>query len=648
MRKLFLAVFLLLGLGVSASAQSVQIQTGMTATAATTGSGIATPTTYYHQVTWTVSGTVATCSFTIDSSSDNSSWSSGGVIPATTCTSGGVTGLINAAVGYIRINLGTFTGSGKINIQYAGYSAGIGGTTLSAVGAPTGACTAGTLYTNTSNGILYSCNAGTWAQVGSGASVAFSALTGSTNTTAAMVIGTGASLTVSGSGTNNATTLNGATFAAPGAIGGGTAAAATFTTITAGTDNSVAGTLTLANSAAVAHTIFSSGATTTNTIAGFTAVPTTGDLISCTSASTTCTLTDAGFLATNVVRKDAANTGAAAMTLNMAASTTANSLVAPAQAGLTSGTDGAIAYDTTAKNTHIRANGADALAVAEASAIASGFIPMSTSATISLVGATLCDQAITTANTLTCTNTAGLKVVNVQTGTSPPTCTIGTAGALCQGEGTAPTGAASVDDLYADSTSHALTAINNNTNEGPLLTASRNLIWNSNQAAQSQVVVSATEYYVTNSNLNMPATYRLAIGAGTTMHWRISLTKTAAGTGTFQILLKKGTAGTTGDTSIVTQTIGTQTAAADNMEVDITLTFTSTTAAFWSMVPHQSAASGTGFGLVYPAAAAQFTGTISAQTTTTASDKYGVSLVFTTGTPTFVVNQVFATANGVL
>lgn len=172
-------------------------------------------------------------------------------------------------------------------------------------------------------------------------------------------------------------------------------------------------------------------------------------------------------------------------------------------------------------------------------------------------------------------------------------------------------------------------------------------IFNFNQAAQSQVVVSATEYYLTNSNLNMPASYNTAIAAGTTMRWRFALTKTAAGTGTFQILLKKGTAGTTGDTSMVTQTIGTQTAVVDNMECDVTVTFTSATAMYWSIIPRQSASSGTGFGLVYPAAAAQFSGTVGSLTTTTASDKYGISVIFTTGTPTFVVNMMQAQAFGV-
>jgi hypothetical protein len=61
-----------------------------------------------------------------------------------------------------------------------------------------------------------------------------------------------------------------------------------------GTDNSVAGTLTLANGSAAAHTIWASGATTTNTIAGFATAPTTGHMVTCTVSATTCTLTDGG------------------------------------------------------------------------------------------------------------------------------------------------------------------------------------------------------------------------------------------------------------------------------------------------------------------------------------------------------------------
>src|ERR1700684_2671761 len=78
-------------------------------------------------------------------------------------------------------------------------------------------------------------NGSSWSQVvaASSGSTAFSALTGGTNTAAAMVLGTGSSLTVSGSGTNNASTLGGSTFANPGPIGSGTASTGAFTTLSA-------------------------------------------------------------------------------------------------------------------------------------------------------------------------------------------------------------------------------------------------------------------------------------------------------------------------------------------------------------------------------------------------------------------------------
>lgn len=71
----------------------------------------------------------------------------------------------------------------------------------------------------------------------SGGTVPFNTISSGTNATAAMLVGTGASLGVSGTGTINATTLNGTTFAAPAAIGTGTPAAATFTTLTSAIEN---------------------------------------------------------------------------------------------------------------------------------------------------------------------------------------------------------------------------------------------------------------------------------------------------------------------------------------------------------------------------------------------------------------------------
>jgi hypothetical protein len=126
-------------------------------------------------------------------------------------------------------------------------------------------------------------------------------------------------------GTGNTFKINGTTISAVTGSGSAVLAtspslttpnigAATGTTLSLGTDNSVAGTVTTANGSAAAHTVWSSGATTTNTIAGFTVAPTTGDLVSCTTAATTCTLTDAGFLAANVVTASGTLTSTALMT----------------------------------------------------------------------------------------------------------------------------------------------------------------------------------------------------------------------------------------------------------------------------------------------------------------------------------------------
>jgi hypothetical protein len=75
-------------------------------------------------------------------------------------------------------------------------------------GVPTGTCGANALAVNTTNGNLYSCNGGVWTLVGGGGgSSAFSALTSGTNTTAAMVVGTGASLASTGTGTIHASSV---------------------------------------------------------------------------------------------------------------------------------------------------------------------------------------------------------------------------------------------------------------------------------------------------------------------------------------------------------------------------------------------------------------------------------------------------------
>lgn len=81
----------------------------------------------------------------------------------------------------------------------------------------------------------------------------------------------------------------------------------------------------------------------------------------------TCTTLSSAYTDTSLIRQNNTNVGSSAMTLDMSASTTANSLKVPVGAGLTSGADGAVAYDSTTKITHIRTNGADSTAMAATS-----------------------------------------------------------------------------------------------------------------------------------------------------------------------------------------------------------------------------------------------------------------------------------------
>lgn len=159
-----------------------------------------------------------------------------------------------------------------------------------------------------------------------------------------------------------------------------------------------------------------------------------------------------------------------------------------------------------------------------------------------------------------------------------------------------------------------------------------------NTSAQSQVVVSATAYYIAGSALAVPT--NLAVGSR--FRWTVAMAKTAAGTGIFELILYRGTAGSTADTADVAQTIGTQTAVVDNMTVDVELVVTTTGASgayYWSIIPTSKAASATGFGVpVGPTG--QFSGTKSTVALNTASLKFGLGFRATTGTPTVTVPLV--------
>lgn len=182
--------------------------------------------------------------------------------------------------------------------------------------------------TNVANLNASSLNGATFAApgaIGGGTpgSGAFTTITGTSSATLGTNGGTGGSVVLNGSTSGSATISASATGVL--ALPSGTTAtsmvlttpnigAATGTTLSLGTDNSVAGTLTLANGSANAHTIWGSGATTTNTINGFAAVPTTGHLIDCTVTTTVCLLHDSGVVTADVLTYHTPATGIARTT----------------------------------------------------------------------------------------------------------------------------------------------------------------------------------------------------------------------------------------------------------------------------------------------------------------------------------------------
>jgi hypothetical protein len=107
---------------------------------------------------------------------------------------------------------------------------------VTGAGTPTAPCTSanyGQPYQNTAvtPNTYYTCGTDGWAIRGGSGSPSFSAITAGTNTNA-LVMGTGGSLGTSGTGTINATTLLGNTWAAPGTIGATTPAPAFYTNVT--------------------------------------------------------------------------------------------------------------------------------------------------------------------------------------------------------------------------------------------------------------------------------------------------------------------------------------------------------------------------------------------------------------------------------
>lgn len=149
--------------------------------------------------------------------------------------------------------------------------------------------------------------------------------------------------------------------------------------------------------------------------------------------------------------------------------------------------------------------------------------------------------------------------------------------------------------------------------------------------------------YLTNSNINVPATAIVGVAVGTTFEWTFKMSKSAVGTGNFSFIFYAGTNGTTGDTAVVTINL-TQTAVIDDAMITATLVCATAGASgtLTGMVSGiNKAASPAGFGFVIgtsgPAAV-----TSGAFNLTTSALKFGMALASATGTPAVTVSNVKA------
>jgi len=164
----------------------------------------------------------------------------------------------------------------------------------------------------------------------------------------------------------------------------------------------------------------------------------------------------------------------------------------------------------------------------------------------------------------------------------------------------------------------------------------------------TQSMVAGTYYYVPDSALTMPATSKTGGGmsTSTTMTWTFMIRKTAAGTAAFNVRIFRGTAGTTSDTADVTQSIGTATAVVDIAQVIVQLVVTATGATgsyTWGIAVNHKAATATGFGTTD--ATPFFEGTVASVAMDTASLKFGIGLMSTTGTTALVLSGLSGHVN---
>lgn len=75
-----------------------------------------------HLLTWTVTGTVSSCTVKIETASDNATWSTMSGTASQTCTSSGSYTFHGTSAAYVRFNISAFSATGTLQMNYYGYT----------------------------------------------------------------------------------------------------------------------------------------------------------------------------------------------------------------------------------------------------------------------------------------------------------------------------------------------------------------------------------------------------------------------------------------------------------------------------------------------------------------------------------------------
>lgn len=86
------------------------------------------------------------------------------------------------------------------------------------------------------------------------------------------------------------------------------------------------------------------------------------------------------------------------------------------------------------------------------------------------------------------------------------------------------------------------------------------------QNAAAQAVGANTTAYLTGSDFVIPAA---GLRQNTRFYWHVPISKTAAGTAAMSVLVKYGALGTTADATVLTMSLGAQTAVADAGAIEV-------------------------------------------------------------------------------